>query len=758
MHLQYEASQQYRRFSRRYPWIRRLTVATTILTLLWIYALHWGERSVFGENIGACDWKKWEEWPREAAPHHLVFIADPQLVDPHTYPGRPWPLSTLTERYTDLYMARNFRLINAHLDPDSIVFLGDLFDGGREWAPGKAKGLKTSQRKKLEHLGIIAEKEKRSMESYKAALSRPHAYPIIKEDHNIGPNGKDLREFVPGENGRWAKWGYKQWDSDFARFGRIFLDAGQLYPGSDRRLFAAYDVPQDPVNIENGADNVTWQEYATSGAQQRRLITTLPGNHDLGLGAGVQLAVRDRFQSRFGEPNRIDVLGNHTFVSLDTPSLSAHSQYLPSGYESGAGHLQQLTHIWKPPMDFLEDVRTPARKLVSHTLSEYYPSEHEVLGWPHRVRDTNHANDEPLSSGFSKDSLKTKPQLPVVLLSHVPLYRPPESDCSRLREKGNSIRIAMGYQYQNVLTQPLSKDIVTKVSAAGDIVGIFSGDDHDYCDVTHKYNIAPYTPLFAEGAPGDMKSRLTHIKEITVKSFSWAMGVRKPGFLLVSLWNPVDAQGKTIGTPLPTVQTHQCLLPDQLGIFINYGLLLVFTLPMLLIRAVLLGLRTAESPDSDDGNSTPTRMTLPRFRPKSNGTANGYAHPTLKESKGRHRASSSSASVNNSSNLGVQRSYNARTRSVSPALGISSNQPQPVGPLIEKAGYFPQVKWIDPADEESDEESHVGKIAEEDSQAKTKWRRRAPRTAKKVFVEFGASLLVVGVPSMLWYFFLIRNG
>src|SRR2546429_2805033 len=71
--------------------------------------------------------------PADSTPHHLVLLADPQLVDPHTYPERPWPLSSLTILQTDLYLRRSTKQIWRYLNPDTIFFLGDLFDGGREW-------------------------------------------------------------------------------------------------------------------------------------------------------------------------------------------------------------------------------------------------------------------------------------------------------------------------------------------------------------------------------------------------------------------------------------------------------------------------------------------------------------------------------------------------------------------------------------------------------------------------------------------------
>ena len=695
----------------------------------------------------------------------MIFIADPQLVDPHTYPGRPWPLSSFTERYTDLYMSRNFRLINAHLDPDSVIFLGDLFDGGREWAPDKARKLKTSQRKRLEDLNIHPkpdeQKKKRDLESYKAAVDKDGLNIISKEEEKVEPSAEELRAFIPGENGKWSRWSGKQWGKDLERFSKIFFAPEQLYPGSERQLFAAFDVPSDPTSVENGANNVTSQEYATSGGKSRQVIASLPGNHDLGFGAGVQIVVRERFQSHFGDGNRIDIIGNHTFISLDTPSLSAHSQYQSNGFESEAEQFLPMKHIWKPSMEFMNNLRHPAGKAVSDALGKYYPQDHKSQVWAHEVTDPRDHNKLPSTNKLVQEALKPKPQLPVILLSHVPLFRNRDSECGPLREKGHAISVAFGYQYQNVLTQTLSRDIVTKVSQVGEIVGVFSGDDHDFCDMPHKYNVPigeAYTPV------DSLRTRMSRIREITVKSFSWAMGVRKPGFLLVSLWNPVDARGETVGTPLPTIQSNLCLLPDQLNIFISYGLLFALTMPILLVRAVFVALKSEDSAGLEDMPLTPTRMTLPRFETNMDGTANGYAKPA---SKGHERSSSTSTSSHNSSannHLSVQRNQNARTRSVSPAYGQSHNagfsSQQPTGTLIDKAGFFPQVKWTDPTDEDSDEESNLGGDGNyiEDSQAKWKWRRRTPGPARKVLDEFGMSLIVVGLPGVLWYFYLIKNG
>jgi len=88
------------------------------------------------------------------------------------------------------------------------------------------------------------------------------------------------------------------------------------------------------------------------------------------------------------------------------------------------------------------------------------------------------------------------------------------------------------------------------------------------------------------------------VREVTVKSLSMAMGIKHPGFQLLSL------------TPAPhrtdsgTLADTPCLLPDQLGIYLSaYIPLLVFSLLVLVVssyyRTRTMHRRPA-SPGSDD--------------------------------------------------------------------------------------------------------------------------------------------------------------
>lgn len=118
------------------------------------------------------------------------------------------------------------------------------------------------------------------------------------------------------------------------------------------------------------------------------------------------------------------------------------------------------------------------------------------------------------------------PQLPRVLLSHVPLRRDVnQNPCGPLRESKHFLQNA-GYQYQLALSPDITKKLLEKVQPSL----IFSGDDHDYCDVVH---------------PGNAR-------EITVKSISMAMGINYPAVQLLSF----SAAG-----PHLAYDTHMCYLP-----------------------------------------------------------------------------------------------------------------------------------------------------------------------------------------------------
>ncbi|CAG8748215.1 6863_t:CDS:2 [Gigaspora rosea] len=141
-------------------------------------------------------------------------------------------------------------------------------------------------------------------------------------------------------------------------------------------------------------------------------------------------------------------------------------------------------------------------------------------------------------------------------MTHVPLYRPPNTDCGPLRQNGHYINQGAGYQYQNLVTESLSNFILNSINP----ILVFSGDDHDYCEIRHE--------------------RESEVIEVSVNSFSFAMGVKRPGFLLLSLYNPMNSSTSLDGIKnnQSTFAYTQCLLPNQIRIYLWYGVLVITTL------------------------------------------------------------------------------------------------------------------------------------------------------------------------------------
>ncbi|KAH8813204.1 hypothetical protein F5884DRAFT_832745 [Xylogone sp. PMI_703] len=594
---------------------RHLLSLPHALVVIWVIALLWGERWVFQSAVEECEWSNWERWPQEATPHHLILIADPQLIDPHSYPDRPWPLQPLTFKHTDNYLKRSYIQLQKILFPDTIFFLGDLFDGGREW--------------KTDH-GNTDD-------------------PAWAEGHRP----KKEQEYVKG----WRKkYGESFWLKEYNRFGKIFFEHWN-------------DGGVDP----------------NEGQRGRKIIATLPGNHDLGFGDKIKIPIRERFETYFGEGNRVDVIGNHTFVSIDSVSLSAGSSDRPK---------EEVEKITGPVENFLSRVGSLKRKAVARELS-YRKGKEMGFHYPHTVEFLKDVDFKHLTT---LDPGPETADFPTILLTHVPLYRDPGTPCGPLREHWpptpppdgqttplerddrNAISITRGYQYQNVLSEA---DSIRLVSTIGNVVQAYSGDDHDYCEIVH--------------SPAK-----NSVREITVKSLSWAMGIRRPGFLMVSMWNPVGADGHPLHsmktghgssdvTASPTLESHLCLLPDQVGILIRYGILAAISLIALITRAFLQPVLKltpfVASPSSQNESDFPllptTNKDLKR-RDDRDGEASSDEQRWT-------NSSTSSTSSNNLSSL-APRSSAARTRSVSPAngYGLPASQTRfATPPLINSAGYNP---------------------------------------------------------------------
>lgn len=282
-----------------------------LFCVLWLILIWYGERTYPYNALKSCHWNTWETWEGNTGPTRVAVLTDPQLVDAHTYPGRPRVLQKVTEYISDLYLRRNWVNMNILLDSDANVFMGDLFDGGRNWTN-------------------------------------------------------------------------TDWQQEFVRFSGIFNKP-------------AY----------------------------KKTIMSLPGNHDIGFGNTLIYPALQRFRMFFGDPSSSHVIGNHTFVFLDTISLM---------------NTNNKT-INSEPEEFLQN-------LVTTPEFDAYPR---------------------------------------ILLTHVPLYRSIEVSCGphRERKREPQISYSQGEQYQTLVTPEISDWVLQYVRPSV----VFSGDDHDACYVQHNYTI-----------------------------------------------------------------------------------------------------------------------------------------------------------------------------------------------------------------------------------------------------------------------------
>ncbi|KAK6612724.1 hypothetical protein H4I96_01937 [Botrytis cinerea] len=424
------------------------------------------------------------------------------------------------------------------------------------------------------------------------------------------------------------RYGEDFWLKEYGRFSRIFSDNWNL----------------------GGTE-------AGVGQRGRKLIASLPGNHDLGFGAQIKVPIRDRFEVYFGDVNRVDVIANHTFVSVDSVSLSAGASERP---------ISETAPITKPVEEFLNNVQVSKRKAVAREL-DFQAGKERAIQYSHSVQDVELADYAHLPT---LDPGPNGAEFPTILLTHVPLYRNPGTPCGPLREhwpptpppKGqtmpvipdhrNAISVSKGYQYQKF--------------------SVFSGDDHDYCELVH---------------PEDKKSRPRNHSQ--------------------NMWNPVGADGKPLHSvptghgaenthTSTTMESHLCLLPDQIGILINYGILVGISLLLLIIRAILVPFTNLtpfalDSKGSSSGPGSPIDSEFSLLPTSIKDLKREDEEEKDRRSEG-NSSTSSTATVNNVA------SRTSRTRTSSPAngyglpgqgQGFSNGVPyQQAQPLIEKAGYY----------------------------------------------------------------------
>lgn len=229
-------------------------------------------------------------------------------------------------------------------------------------------------------------------------------------------------------------------------------------------------------------------------------------------------------------PRLIHLVGNHdvglypsTSTINSTLARQRFTKHWSPGKLNGKVEWGNHTMIWLDALSVIEEAKRKASGMTDETEGEV--------------------------TQFLKGLSGPEMLLPKVLFTHVPLWRPEGTSCGPLRESRREIHQGAGINYQNEIPEAATKIILERVQP--DL--IFSGDDHDYCEVVHTISstsLANPSPL--------------SIGEISVKSFSMGMGVKNPGYHLLTLFNPARF-GKA---PDEKTTFHKpCFLPDQIWIY-----------------------------------------------------------------------------------------------------------------------------------------------------------------------------------------------
>lgn len=122
----------------RAPKLRSIHHILVLLVLAWTATFGLHERIMPWNAARNCLWPQPEPIAALQGPEaasfpqtNVLLIADPQLIDNHTYPDRNGLLLLLLKHTVDVYLRKNYRALMSQLRPDFVFFLGDYLDNGR---------------------------------------------------------------------------------------------------------------------------------------------------------------------------------------------------------------------------------------------------------------------------------------------------------------------------------------------------------------------------------------------------------------------------------------------------------------------------------------------------------------------------------------------------------------------------------------------------------------------------------------------------
>ncbi|KAG7195651.1 uncharacterized protein KQ657_003421 [Scheffersomyces spartinae] len=327
---------------------------------------------------------------------------------------------------------------------------------------------------------------------------------------------------------RWETWDQKNDDDVTAAPSRVLLIA-------DPQILDHYSYPGRP----------SWIRYWTTKLGDNYLHRNYVYLQDV-LDAGTTIFLGDNFDGGREQPSDTDWLTEYRrFMDLYPQKVNRrYYTNVPGNHDIG---FQTINKAYAQRFDTFFGDANQFVEIGNHSFV-----------WLDTI---SLLHEDPDINGRAKEFLNEvnnllNPQFPRILLSHVPLFRNNQNQlCGPLRESSKKFPLQKGLQYQTVIDYEVSQLVLGKLHPTL----VFAGDDHDYCEIeqTFKYN-----------------GKSISAKEITVKSASMNMGIKRPAVQLLSLNNPYNPNPKTTTDDLlsETYQTEMCYLPDPFHT-IQYGLL-----------------------------------------------------------------------------------------------------------------------------------------------------------------------------------------
>lgn len=504
----------------------------------------------------------------------ITILADPQLIDRDSYEHlNDLPLGLNKVAYkivrwaANTYVRKAFQAVvrtQGRAQSDSVIWLGDLLDGGRRAVNTNEDVLRYER-----HVSQF----KSLFQEHVPTIYVPGNHDIrIPLTHNVIFEGESLES-----RQRWLQsWG--TWYDDERK--RYTWTVGQSV--KDNRSQSHHTITSRSTK-EGKRENIDspYKKREKQSFDQYQKRAPLPSFSQRLTSQKVILRPK-------GGPQRIVVESNQWKRTVN----ARFPLYLNSNSENPTHEiaLVDALHLagMSPATLSFEDKE-------DEDLDSAWLNQHDHLESQQKIEDPQWYKEGKTRFSETIDFIEgiqskyvtgnSDVQEPVrILISHIPLYRPADTPCSPQHSFSDTnssnqlIRIDdQGWQresfhrdsieqgvdqyatYQNTLARPVSKWLLHHFNAKL----IFSGDDHDHCHVRHQYSHKhDQQGYFAE--------------ELTLKAFSMTGGVRNPGYARMLLtWDDQSQKASAIAMP--------CALPDQIQIWTRVYPLCLWALILLLI-------------------------------------------------------------------------------------------------------------------------------------------------------------------------------